>query len=285
MRCSIFQPVSSSKEQTSPQYISLPRRSRYQLIHCSWSEMVMLVILHNRGRTTKRLCVTNVTGLLLESFVVLILHFMFMFNLMFSSLLQNDLFKGRWSLVESFSKQNHCHICHARFAIFVPLPSSCISSLLLSPGQTVFVSFYLLFHAHCLVKFLSVWINWPFWYIQKKKTTYRVRVKFHCHVIFMCVNKIKVMYEGPCVNVKVELGSSFIFTSNLPYMTSILFVHVKFHAYARKNYVTVEIQYSFCPSCHQLCCSLPYWITCIDCEHWIYINKKENITVQVPVSM
>ena len=70
MRCSIFQPVSSSKEQTSPQYMSLPWHSRYQLIHCSWSEMVMLVILHNRGRTAKRLCVTNVTGLLLESFVV-----------------------------------------------------------------------------------------------------------------------------------------------------------------------------------------------------------------------
>ena len=84
------------------------------------------------------------------------------------------------------------------------------------------------------------------------------------------------MYEGPCVNVKVELGSSFIFTSNLPYMTSILFAQVKFQAYARKNYVTVEIQQSFCPSCHQLCCSLPYWITCIDCEHWIYINKKET---------
>ena len=44
------------------------------------------------------------------------------------------------------------------------------------------------------------------------------------------------------VNVKVELGSSFILTSNLPYMTSILFAHVKFHAYARKNYMTVEIQ-------------------------------------------
>ena len=118
-------------------------------------------------------------------------------------------------------------------------------------------------HAHC-------------WYIYKKKTTYRVRVNFHCCVIFMCVNKIEVMYEGPCVNVKVELGSSFIFTSNLPYMTSILFAQVKFQAYARKNYVTVEIQQSFCPSCHQLCCSLPYWITCIDCEHWIYINKKET---------
>ena len=150
--------------------------------------------------------------------------------------------------MESFSKQN-CHICHTRFAIFVPLPSSCISSLLLSPGQSVFVSFSLLFHVHCSCTLLIH---------LKKETTYRVRVNFHCRVIFMCVNKIEVMYEGPCVNVKVELGSSFIFTSNLPYMTSILFAQVKFQAYARKNYVTVEIQQSFCPSCHQLCCSLPY---------------------------
>ena len=35
---------------------------------------------------------------------------------LFSGLLQKDLFKGGWSLAESFFKQNYCHVCHTRFA-------------------------------------------------------------------------------------------------------------------------------------------------------------------------
>ena len=51
---------------------------------------------------------------------------------MFSGLLQKDLFKGKWSLAKRFFKQNYCHACHIRFAVFFPLPSCCVSSLLLS---------------------------------------------------------------------------------------------------------------------------------------------------------
>ena len=51
---------------------------------------------------------------------------------MFSGLLQKDLFKGKWSLAKSYFKQNYCHACHIRFAVFFPLPSCCVSSLLLS---------------------------------------------------------------------------------------------------------------------------------------------------------
>ena len=47
---------------------------------------------------------------------------------MFSGLLQKDLFKGKWSLAKSYFKQNHCHACHTRFAVFFPLPSCCVSS-------------------------------------------------------------------------------------------------------------------------------------------------------------
>ena len=39
-------------------------------------------------------------------------------------------FKGGWSLPEMFFKQNYCHTCHTRFAVFFPLPSCRISSLL-----------------------------------------------------------------------------------------------------------------------------------------------------------
>ena len=43
----------------------------------------------------------------------------------------------------------------------------------------------------------------------------------------MCVNKIETMYEKPLVNVKVEPRSTFTFTSDLPYVVSNLFKHVK----------------------------------------------------------
>ena len=36
------------------------------------------------------------------------------------------------------------------------------------------------------------------------------------------------MYERPCVNVKVEGGSTLTFTSDLSFIASILFTRVKF---------------------------------------------------------
>ena len=51
-------------------------------------------------------------------------------KLMFSVFYKKDLFKGRWSLEQSFFKQNYCHACHTRFANLFPLPSCCWSSLL-----------------------------------------------------------------------------------------------------------------------------------------------------------
>ena len=49
---------------------------------------------------------------------------------MFSGLLQKDLFKRKGSLTKSYFKQNYCHACHTRFAVFFPLPSCCVSSLI-----------------------------------------------------------------------------------------------------------------------------------------------------------
>ena len=46
---------------------------------------------------------------------------------MFSCLVQKDLFKRKWSLAKSYFKQNYCHACHTRFAVFFPLPSCCVS--------------------------------------------------------------------------------------------------------------------------------------------------------------
>ena len=39
-------------------------------------------------------------------------------TLMFSGLLRKDLFEGKWSLAKSYFKQNYCHACHTRFAVF-----------------------------------------------------------------------------------------------------------------------------------------------------------------------
>ena len=36
---------------------------------------------------------------------------------------------------KSCFKQNYCHACHTRFAVFFPLPSRCVSSLL---GKLIF---------------------------------------------------------------------------------------------------------------------------------------------------
>jgi len=48
------------------------------------------------------------------------------------------------------------------------------------------------------------------------------------HTNFTRENKIEEMYEKPRVNVKVERGSTFAFTRDLPYIASILFTRVKF---------------------------------------------------------
>ena len=47
--------------------------------------------------------------------------------------LQKDLFKGKWWLAKSYFKQICCHSCHTRFAVFFPLPSCCVSSLIIQP--------------------------------------------------------------------------------------------------------------------------------------------------------
>ena len=61
------------------------------------------------------------------------------------------------------------------------------------------------------------------------------------HVNFTRVNIIEVMCKRPRLNGKVDRGSTFTFTRDLPYMSCIIFTRVKFSAYAWKNYATVEI--------------------------------------------
>ena len=51
---------------------------------------------------------------------------------MFSGLLPKDPFKRKGSLAKSYFKQNYCHACHASFAVVVPLPSCCVTSLIVS---------------------------------------------------------------------------------------------------------------------------------------------------------
>ena len=48
------------------------------------------------------------------------------------------------------------------------------------------------------------------------------------HVKFTRVNEQEAMYERPRANMKVEEGSTFTLTRNLPYIVSIVFTRVKF---------------------------------------------------------
>ena len=48
-----------------------------------------------------------------------------------------------------------------------------------------------------------------------------------CAHKFSAQNEIEAMYERLRVNVKVEGGSTFTFTNDIPYIVSILFTRVK----------------------------------------------------------
>ena len=63
--------------------------------------------------------------------------------LMFSGLLQKDQFKGKWSLAKSYFKQNYCHACHTRFAVFLPLPTATVGKTSLKKwirGFSIFIT-------------------------------------------------------------------------------------------------------------------------------------------------
>ena len=78
-----------------------------------------------KKRTAKLLCVTNVTGLLL---MCLCWSWLKMFPGLL--VLQKDLsIKGGRRSAKTFFKQNYCHACHTKFAVFFPLPSCSVSSL------------------------------------------------------------------------------------------------------------------------------------------------------------
>ena len=47
-------------------------------------------------------------------------------TLKFTSLYRKIPFKAEWSLAKSWFKQNYCHACYTRFAVFFPLPSGCV---------------------------------------------------------------------------------------------------------------------------------------------------------------
>ena len=108
--------------------------------------------------TAKRLCVTNVTGLFLAWSSL---------KLMFSGLLQKELFKGGCRSAEMFFQQNYCHACHTRFAVFFPLPSCCVSSLIsledcLTERIMVFLSYWLLYlwnieQKNCIYNTNKIW--------------------------------------------------------------------------------------------------------------------------------
>ena len=93
---------------------------------CSWELIVSLRNRTARRRGWQNVCVWqtwqgyNVHVMSCSSLSINVFWF-----------LQKDLFKGKWWLAKSYFKQICCHSCHTRFAVFFPLPSCCVSSLII----------------------------------------------------------------------------------------------------------------------------------------------------------
>ena len=88
-----------------------------------------------RNTTAKRLCVTNVTGLLFACFVVI-----FYLTSLLSSLLQKDLFKGGWSLAEIFFNQIIVTLVTQGLPSSLPRRPLCVSSPLILYSSSILLS-------------------------------------------------------------------------------------------------------------------------------------------------
>ena len=97
-------------------------------------------------------------------------------SLIFSGLLPKDLFKRRWSLGEILLKKNYCHACHTkRFAVSFPLPSCCVSSLMMQSHRQSEFCANLMYHDSdparrvtppwnvYMAKFDPGWEGYPVW--------------------------------------------------------------------------------------------------------------------------
>ena len=62
-----------------------------------------------------------------QDYYVRVLSWYIHITLTFTSLYKKIPFKGEWSLAKSCFKQNYCHACYTRFAVFFPLPSGCVN--------------------------------------------------------------------------------------------------------------------------------------------------------------
>ena len=87
-------------------------------------------------------------------------YFCFYFPLMLSGLLQEDLLKRGWSLAKSFVKQNYCNACPTRYAVFFPLLSCFLSSLLLKSEQLMANQIWEFCYSYYLIteRLLACWL-------------------------------------------------------------------------------------------------------------------------------
>ena len=80
-------------------------------------------------------------------------------------------------------------------------------------------------------------------YFQRPVSSIRVKVNFHCCVIFFARNDIESVYGSSRANVTVETRSTFTFRRGFPYIDFILFMGVKFTWVRGKNHATAEIHH------------------------------------------
>ena len=141
-------------------------------------------------RTAKRLCVWQTW----PSYFLRVLSWYNILNInisiyfIFSGLLKKYLFKKRWSWAEGYFKENCCHACHARFAVFFPLPFCCVSSVIKRGRHTRTQKQKLL---QVTTRSHNKPGAWPRTHVigrsKSQNSSSRVKQHFHCRAIFKYV--------------------------------------------------------------------------------------------------
>ena len=146
-------------------------------------------------RTAKRLCVTNVTGRVLSWSSLNICAF---------RSLQKDTFKWKWSLAKSYFKQNYCLAWHTRFAVFIPLPSCCVSLLRCNIKRDPSLGNILLREFHRCVSFSIAILSLTFILFQSLSSLNWLSPSNLWHSCFLCV-----CFQVVCISLEVWQRTHF----------------------------------------------------------------------------
>ena len=163
-------------------------------------------------RTAKRWCVWQTW----QSYYLRVLSWYIILNINISiyfistGLSQKDLFKKGWSWAEAYLKENYCHACHTRFAVFFPLPFCCVSSVIKHGRHTRTQKQKL---SQVTTRSQNKPGAWTRTHVigrkEIPKRSSRVKEHFHSRAIFKSLTKTNATHERP--RVKLDFHCCVIF--------------------------------------------------------------------------